>query len=181
DLEIREDDRRGEPEESVLLKERSEPPEPPERKELVERRAPERRDRPGGRDRHGRHDGRHERSGRGENFGPHAGGQRLRPFTNDVRHHNPHEKAPKREILVNCSPEESRVAVVEDDKLIELLIERSESEKIVGNIYKGRVENVLPGISSAFANIGLEKNAYLYVSDVIATGGRHPSSQIEKM
>src|SRR6185437_1196543 len=125
DLEIREDDRRGEPEESVLLKERSEPPEPPERKELVERRAPERRDRPGGRDRHGRHDGRHERSGRGENFGPHAGGQRLRPFTNDVRHHNPHEKAPKREILVNCSPEESRVAVVEDDKLIELLIERS--------------------------------------------------------
>ena len=53
----------------------------------------------------------------------------------------------KREILVNCSPEETRVAVLENNQLIELLIERTESEKIVGNIYKGRIENVLPGIS----------------------------------
>jgi len=105
---------------------------------------------------------------------------RPRPFVSESRHKLP-EKDAKREILVNCSPEETRVGVVEDDKLIELLIERTESEKIVGNIYKGRVENVLPGISSAFANIGLEKNAYLYVSDVIPTGKRNPSSQIEKM
>src|SRR4029077_10348659 len=91
------------------------------------------------------------------------------------------EKSIKNEILVNCSPEETRVALVENNQLIELLVERSESEKIVGNIYKGHVDNVLPGISSAFVNIGLEKNAYLYVSDVIPTGKRSPSSQIEKM
>jgi ribonuclease G len=95
--------------------------------------------------------------------------------------HNNHEKQSKKEILVNCSPEETRVAMLEDNQLAELLIERSESEKIVGNIYKGRIENVLPGISSAFVNIGLEKNAYLYVSDVIPTAGHNPSSQIEKM
>jgi ribonuclease G len=92
----------------------------------------------------------------------------------------PRDKTAKNEILVNCSPEETRVAIVRNNQLIELLVERTESEKIVGNIYKGRVENVLPGISSAFVNIGLEKNAYLYVSDVVPKSG-HPSSQIEKM
>ena len=99
---------------------------------------------------------------------------RSRSYANPV-------KDAKREILVNCSPEETRVAVLENNQLIELLIERSESEKIVGNIYKGKIENVLPGISSAFVNVGLEKNAYLYVSDVIPTQGHNPSSQIEKM
>jgi ribonuclease G len=73
----------------------------------------------------------------------------------------------KQEIIANCTPDETRVAVIEDDRLTEIGIERKESEKIVGNIYKGRVENVLPGISSAFVNIGLEKNAYLYISDVV--------------
>src|SRR5437867_9680770 len=87
----------------------------------------------------------------------------------------------KQEILANCAPDETRVAVIEDGKLVEIGIERKETEKIVGNIYKGRIENVLPGISSAFVNIGLEKNAYLYVSDVIPTPGHTPSSQIEKM
>ena len=95
--------------------------------------------------------------------------------------HDHRHKPPKNEILVNCSPEETRVALVEDNQLIELMVDRTESEKIVGNIYKGRVDNVLPGISSAFVNIGLEKNAYLYVSDVIPTGKRSPSPQIEKM
>lgn len=74
----------------------------------------------------------------------------------------------EREILVNCSTEEIRVAILEDGRLAELLVERRSASKIVGNIYKGRVENVLPGISSAFVNTGLEKNAYLYVTDVIA-------------
>jgi len=73
----------------------------------------------------------------------------------------------KQEILANCTPDETRVAVIEDHKLVELGIERRESAKIVGNIYKGKVENVLPGISSAFVNIGLNKNAYLYIADVI--------------
>ncbi len=128
-------------------------------------------------DSRGRRDSR-ERRPQGQ-FGSH----RPRPFVSDSRPRgqNPAAKDAKREILVNCSPEESRVAVLENNQLIELLIERSESEKIVGNVYKGKIENVLPGISSAFVNIGLEKNAYLYVSDVIPTSGHNPSSQIEKM
>jgi len=73
----------------------------------------------------------------------------------------------KQEILANCMEDETRVAVLEDGKLVEIGIERKETEKVVGNIYKGKVENVLPGISSAFVNIGLPKNAYLYISDVI--------------
>lgn len=72
----------------------------------------------------------------------------------------------KREIYANTSFEETRVAIVEDDRLVELLWERKNAQSIVGNIYKGRVENVLPGISSAFINIGFDKNAYLYISDV---------------
>src|SRR3990167_9057946 len=73
----------------------------------------------------------------------------------------------KQEILASCAADETRVAVIEDGKLVEIGIERKETEKVVGNIYKGKVENVLPGISSAFVNIGLPKNAYLYISDVI--------------
>lgn len=72
----------------------------------------------------------------------------------------------KQEIIANCMEDEKRIAVIENGRLVELGIERKESEKIIGNIYKGRVENVLPGISSAFVNIGLDKNAYLYISDV---------------
>lgn len=109
------------------------------------------------------------------------GQHRPRQFNPDQRNRSAQVKSGKKEILVNCSPEETRVAVVDNNELIELLIERTESEKIVGNIYKGRVENVLPGISSAFVNVGLEKNAYLYVSDVIPTGSHHPSPNIEKM
>ncbi len=73
----------------------------------------------------------------------------------------------KQEILANCTPDETRIAVIENKKLVELGIERRETEKVVGNIYKGKVENVLPGNSSAFVSIGLEKNAYLFISDVL--------------
>ncbi|TBR26316.1 Rne/Rng family ribonuclease, partial [bacterium] len=72
----------------------------------------------------------------------------------------------KREVYANTSFEETRVAIVEDGRLVEMLWERKNAQSIVGNIYKGRVENVLPGISSAFVNIGFDKNAYLYISDV---------------
>ena len=76
----------------------------------------------------------------------------------------------KKEILANVLPEETRIAVLEDGRLAEFLIERPQlgMAKLVGNIYKGRVENVLPGISSAFVNTGFEKNAYLYVTDVVS-------------
>lgn len=73
----------------------------------------------------------------------------------------------KREILANTSFEETRIAIVEDGQLNELLWERRGAQSIVGNIYKGEVENVLPGISSAFVNVGFDKNAYLYISDTL--------------
>lgn len=73
----------------------------------------------------------------------------------------------KKEIFANTSFEETRVALLENGSLAELFWERRSSGNIVGDIYKGVVENVLPGISSAFINIGLEKNAYIYVSDVL--------------
>lgn len=73
----------------------------------------------------------------------------------------------KKEIYANRSFEEIRIAVVENSRLTELFWERNKNHSLVGNIYKGVVENVLPGISSAFINIGFDKNAYIYVSDVI--------------
>ncbi|MEW5952101.1 MAG: Rne/Rng family ribonuclease [Elusimicrobia bacterium] len=73
----------------------------------------------------------------------------------------------KKEIYANTSFEETRIAVLEDGMLSELFWERRSVGNIVGNIYKGKVENVLPGISSAFINIGLDKNAYIYISDVL--------------
>ncbi|BAS28610.1 Rne/Rng family ribonuclease [Limnochorda pilosa] len=74
----------------------------------------------------------------------------------------------RREIVVNAGHGETRAAVLEDRRLAELYIERDEDERVVGNIYKGRVENVLPGMQAAFVNIGLERNAFLYVDDALA-------------
>ena len=73
----------------------------------------------------------------------------------------------KREILANVNNEEVRIAILENGKLVELFWERKNQQNLVGNIYKGVIENVLPGISSAFINIGYDKNAYLYISDVL--------------
>ena len=72
----------------------------------------------------------------------------------------------KREILVDISPDQTRVAMLEDDELAELYVENVGCERIVGNIYKGRVQNVLPGMQAAFVDIGLEKNAFLYAGDI---------------
>lgn len=75
----------------------------------------------------------------------------------------------KREIIVNVMSAEKRAAVLEDGRLVELYIERPTNERVAGNIYKGRVENVLPGMQAAFVNIGLERNAFLYVDDAVAS------------
>ncbi|SFG76726.1 ribonuclease G [Desulfotomaculum arcticum] len=72
-----------------------------------------------------------------------------------------------KEILINVGEEETRVAVLENKVLMEMFIERSPNQRLVGNIFKGRVENVLPGMQAAFVDIGLEKNAFLYVEDAI--------------
>ncbi|NMD42932.1 MAG: Rne/Rng family ribonuclease [Firmicutes bacterium] len=71
-----------------------------------------------------------------------------------------------KKILVNCDNRATRVAILEAGKLVELYIERPLEQRIVGNLYKGIVANVLPGMQAAFVDIGLEKNAFLYVDDV---------------
>lgn len=73
-----------------------------------------------------------------------------------------------KEIVIHTGEEETKVAVLEDDAVVEVYIERSFAQKLVGNIFKGRVENVLPGMQAAFVDIGLEKNAFLYVEDALA-------------
>jgi ribonuclease G len=74
----------------------------------------------------------------------------------------------KRELLISVDVGEQRVAVLEDDKVAEAYLERPERRSIAGNIYKGSVDNVLPGMEAAFIEIGLEKNGFLYVDEVIA-------------
>jgi ribonuclease G len=70
------------------------------------------------------------------------------------------------EILINVTPQETRIAVVENGVLHELWVERSRKRGLVGNIYKGRVRRVMPGMDAAFVDIGLEKAAFLHASDV---------------
>jgi ribonuclease G len=72
-----------------------------------------------------------------------------------------------KEILIKTEPDETAVAVVEDHLLAEIYIERTNNRRIAGNIYKGLVENVLPGMQAAFVDIGLEKNSFLYVEDAV--------------
>ena len=72
-----------------------------------------------------------------------------------------------REIVINTTKHESRIAVLDDGQVVELWVERTRHRTIVGNIYKGRVTKVLPGMQSAFVDVGLERDAFLYVSDVL--------------
>ncbi|MEQ1693017.1 MAG: ribonuclease E/G, partial [Gemmatimonas sp.] len=73
----------------------------------------------------------------------------------------------KREILVNATPRETRVAILEDGLLVELLVDRPDARRMVGDVYLGKVEAVLPGIQAAFVNIGTEKSAFLHAADVV--------------
>ncbi|HLE77482.1 MAG TPA: Rne/Rng family ribonuclease [bacterium] len=69
-----------------------------------------------------------------------------------------------KEIIANVDPEETRVAVMDDGALVNIFIERG--EPLAGNVYKGRVANVLPGMEAAFVDIGLDRNAFLHVGDI---------------
>jgi ribonuclease G len=73
----------------------------------------------------------------------------------------------KREILINGGQRETRVAILEDDRLAELLVDRADQRRMVGDIYLGRVDAVLPGIQAAFVDIGQEKSAFLHASDLL--------------
>src|SRR6202007_1660214 len=76
-------------------------------------------------------------------------------------------QAMKRELLINATPRETRVAILEDDQLVELLVDRPDARRMVGDIYLGKVEAVLPGIQAAFVDIGHEKSAFLHASDLL--------------
>src|SRR5690348_18255543 len=91
------------------------------------------------------------------------------------------------QILINVTPQETRVAVAEQGAVQELHIERDSSRGLVGNIYLGRVCRVLPGMQSAFVEIGLPRAAFLHVADIWAArngngaGAAEPPRPIEKI
>ncbi|HEY8107323.1 MAG TPA: Rne/Rng family ribonuclease, partial [Gaiellaceae bacterium] len=88
------------------------------------------------------------------------------------RRREPPRRAPlpaaKRELLVSVDVGERRVAILEDSQVAEVYLERPERRSIAGNIYLGRVDNVLPGMEAAFVEIGLEKNGFLYVDEIVS-------------
>jgi ribonuclease G len=71
------------------------------------------------------------------------------------------------ELIINVTPYESRVALLENGDVVEIYIEREAESSLIGNIYKGRVIKVLPGMGAAFVDVGLERSAFLYVADVV--------------
>ena len=72
-----------------------------------------------------------------------------------------------KELVISATPHETRVAILEDGQLCEIYIEREKEFALVGSLYKGRVTRVLPGMQSAFVDIGLDSDAFLYVSDFL--------------
>src|SRR5262249_57723333 len=88
------------------------------------------------------------------------------------RRREPQRRAPlpaaKRELIVSVDVGERDVAVLEDGRVAEVYLERPERRSIAGNIYLGRVDNVLPGMEAAFVEIGLEKNGFLYVDEIVS-------------
>jgi len=83
----------------------------------------------------------------------------------------------QQDILVNWSPQETRVAVIENGALQELHMERTLERGLVGNVYLGKVSRVLPGMQSAFIDVGLERAAFLHVGDLLTTiTARHADS-----
>jgi ribonuclease G len=70
------------------------------------------------------------------------------------------------ELIINTRPHETRVALVDNGVVVELHIERKSGQELMGNIYRGRVVRVLPGMQAAFVDIGLDRSGFLYVSDV---------------
>ena len=74
-----------------------------------------------------------------------------------------------KEMIISSGEHETRVAILEDDQVVEVFIERENQRGVVGNVYKGRVNKILPGMQSSFVDIGLERDGFLYVAEVIDT------------
>lgn len=73
----------------------------------------------------------------------------------------------KYDLLITSGPNETRVAILENDKVVELYFDRKDKESVISNIYLGRVQKIMPGLDSAFVDIGIEKNAFLFVKEVV--------------
>jgi ribonuclease G len=119
------------------------------------------------------------RGGRSEESRARADG-RKKASQQASRRRQPPRRAPlpaaKRELLISVDVGEQRVAILEDDRVAEVYLERPERRSIAGNIYLGVVDNVLPGMEAAFVEIGLEKNGFLYVDEIVVPeleGKRH--------
>src|SRR6476660_550227 len=74
-----------------------------------------------------------------------------------------------KEMIVSSNGHETMVAILEEDLVAEIFVERERQRGVVGNVYKGRVSKVMPGMQSSFINIGLERDGFLYVADVVDT------------
>src|SRR5437763_9985606 len=74
-----------------------------------------------------------------------------------------------KEMIVSTNGHETMVAILEDDLVAEVFVERERQRGVVGNVYKGRVSKVLPGMQSSFIDIGLERDGFLYVAEVLAS------------
>lgn len=86
----------------------------------------------------------------------------------------------KREILITATPQETRVAILEDEVLAELMVDRPDTERLVGDVYIGQVQAVLPGIQAAFVDIGTDKAAFLHVSDVVPETGNDDDDEDDR-
>ncbi|MBN1163193.1 MAG: Rne/Rng family ribonuclease [Candidatus Krumholzibacteriota bacterium] len=98
--------------------------------------------------------------------------------SNNKTNHKPGKKI-RKEIVINYTKREVRIAIIEDNELVEFLVEREDSRRTVGGIYLGRINAVIPGIQAAFVDIGQDKAAFLHVSDV-ATGSIDPDDLEEE-
>ena len=74
-----------------------------------------------------------------------------------------------KEMIISSNGHETMVAILEDDLVAEIFVERERQRGVVGNVYKGRVSKVLPGMQSSFIDLGLERDGFLYVADVLAS------------
>ena len=85
-----------------------------------------------------------------------------------------------KEMIISSSAHETRVAILEEDLVAEIFIERERSRGVVGNLYKGRVSKVLPGMQSAFIDLGLERDGFLYVTDVIPSSEEFDRLEVDE-
>ena len=87
----------------------------------------------------------------------------------------------KEEILINATTREVRAAVLSDGVLQELIVERVSRRSLLGNIYKGKVSRVLPGMQAAFVEVGLERTAFLHASDISRADDDHAAPDIRQL